>query len=99
VSLGWQSDSPRVLTTQGDTVLLPRDAQAVSVRLNRKVRHAGTGAIVGGVIGIGISYGSCHEPRTECGPTVAQFGLAAAGALIGAVIRTDQWVRVRWPAR
>ena len=96
LALGWQGGAPRVVTSHGDTLVVPRDATTISVRTTRKVGHPGTGAIIGGVIGIGVSYASCPEPKSECGPTVAQFGLAAVGALIGAAIRTDHWVRVRW---
>src|SRR5512138_1759638 len=48
-SLDWQRGSPKVITSRGDTLVVPREA-AVSVRLPGKVRHTGTGAVVGAIV-------------------------------------------------
>ena len=93
-SLDWQRGSPKVITARGDTLVVPREA-AVSVRLPGKVRHAGTGAVVGAVVGIVGSLGVCADNRCEEGNPYQLLG-AAGGALIGYAIRTDNWVRVKW---
>ena len=93
-SLDWQLGSPKVITSRGDTLVVPREA-AVSVRLPGKVRHAGTGAVVGAVVGIFGSLGVCSDNRCEEVNPYQLLG-AVGGALIGYAIKTDNWVRVKW---
>jgi hypothetical protein len=95
-ALGWQRRSPRVVTARGDTVVVPPGAM-LDVRLNRKAGHPVAGAIIGGIIGVGIEYANCPEPKTYCGeedPT--ELLVAGLGAIIGNLIKTDHWIRVRW---
>lgn len=93
-ALDWQRGSPKVITSRGDTLVVPREA-VMSVRLPGKVRHAGAGAVIGAVAGIVGSLGVCSENRCEEGNPYQLLG-AAGGALIGYAIRTEHWVRIRW---
>ena len=93
-ALDWQRGSPRVITARGDTVTVPHGAVA-SVRLPGSVRHAGAGAIIGAVIGIGASLPACSDKVCEGGSPYQLLG-AVGGALIGYAIKTDNWVRVTW---
>ena len=96
-SLGWQSNAARLVTSRGDTVLIPR-AATLAARLKNKTGHPVAGAIVGAVIGVGVEIANCRsENLSICGeenPTELLF--AGAGALIGALIKTEKWIRVRW---
>jgi hypothetical protein len=95
-SLGWQTTEPRVITPRGDTLVVP-DASRMSVKAKGKTGHPLAGAVVGWAIGVGISLATCDEPRTHCGEQDPTPLLSAGlGALIGATIRTDRWVRVMW---
>jgi len=95
-SLDWRLGRPRVVTTRGDTVVVPQGA-TLEVKLKDKANRAVAGAIIGFVAGAGLSYALCDPPKTHCGeedPT--QLLTAGLGALIGSAIKTDHWVRVRW---
>ena len=93
-SLDWQRGAPRVVTSRGDTLVVPHEA-VMSLQLPGKIRHAGAGAVIGAIAGIVASLGPCSETRCEDGNPDQLVG-AAAGALLGYAIRTDHWVRVRW---
>ena len=95
-SLGWQSGQPRVINTRGDTLTVSTGSR-VSVKAKGKVGHPLAGAVIGWGIGIGISRATCDGLRMHCGeqdptPLIS----ASLGALIGAVIKTDRWVRLYW---
>ena len=97
-ALDWHSRMPRVVTDVGDTLVVPPQAR-LSLRLPGKVRHAGMGAIIGGVVGGFATLVRCSD-QTVCeqgDPT--GFVAAGVGALIGALIRTDHWIRIQWDAK
>lgn len=97
-AMDWQRGRLRVIVASGDTVGVP-DGSALEVRLNEKAGHTTAGVIVGWALGVTISYATCPPPKKYCGeqdPTPALAG--GLGALIGARVKTDQWVRVRWDA-
>jgi len=96
-ALDWQRGRPRVITGR-DTIVMPEGA-ALEVRLREKYGHPTAGAIIGWALAAGVSYALCPPPRRYCGeedPTPL-LGMAL-GALIGAKIKTDRWVGVRWDA-
>jgi hypothetical protein len=98
-SLDWQRGVPKLLTTLGDTVVVPRGAWTM-VRLNRKAGHPVSGAIIGAIVGVGVEIANCPSRWELCGeenPTELLF--AGLGALIGAQIKTEHWIRVRWSTR
>lgn len=98
-ALGWQSRAPRVVTPRGDTIDVPASAM-LGVRLPRKAGHPVAGAILGAIVGVGVTYANCPEPKRYCGeenPTELLF--TGLGGLVGSLIRTDHWVRVRWDPR
>ena len=98
-ALDWQRGAPKLITAHGDTVVVPAGT-TLGVRLNRKAGHPVAGAIMGAIIGVIVEYANCPEPKEYCGeedPT--ELFAAGLGALIGNLIRTDHWVRVRWDAR
>ena len=97
LALDWQRGRPRVITGR-DTIVMPEGA-ALEVRLPEKYGHPTAGAIVGWALGAGLSYALCPPPKRYCGeedPTPL-LGLGL-GALIGAKVKTDRWVAVRWDA-
>jgi hypothetical protein len=98
VALDWPSGRLRVITSRGDTIVVP-PGSALEVRLKDKATHPIAGTIIGWAVGVAVSYAACAPPRTYCGeedPTPL-LGLGL-GALIGSRIKTDWWVRVQWDA-
>jgi hypothetical protein len=94
-ALGWQRGAPRVVTTRGDTVVVPEGAR-MEVRLKERTSHAGTGATIGWIVGLGAHYAACNYPSTKCRELDLRIPVGTGvGALIGWRFRTDQWVRVR----
>ncbi|HUQ84346.1 MAG TPA: hypothetical protein VM076_24550 [Gemmatimonadaceae bacterium] len=95
-SLGWQTMKPRVITPRGDTLVVP-DASRMSVKAKGKTGHPLAGALIGWAVGTGVMLAHCGQLMSYCGeqdPT--SLLTAGAGALIGATIRTDRWVRLKW---
>jgi hypothetical protein len=98
-SLGWQTTVPRVITPRGDTLLVPNGTR-VSVKAKGKAGHPVAGAIVGWAIGTGAMLANCGKLVSYCGeqdPTPVWS--AGLGALVGATIRTDRWVRLKWGSK
>ena len=95
-SIGWQLGAPRLITATGDTIPVPAGA-ALEVQLHKRTKHARTGSVIGGIVGMGITWARCPEPKKRCrqnDPTpVLTIGL---GALIGYVIKPNPWVSVPW---
>lgn len=97
-AMDWQRGRLRVITVAGDTVAVP-SGSALEVRLNEKAGHTTAGLIAGWALGVTISYATCPPPKKYCGEQDPTPALAAGlGALIGARVKTDQWVRVQWDA-
>src|SRR5262249_10681857 len=95
-SMDWQLGRPSVVTTRGDTVVVPHGA-TLEVKLKDKANHAVAGVVIGLVVGAVLEYALCDPPKTHCGeedPT--QLLTAGLGALVGSAIKKDHWVRVRW---
>ena len=94
-ALGWQRGSPRIITPRGDTVVVP-GAALVQVRLREKTNRAVVGAVVGFVVGMGVSYARCPSPRTSCaeGDPMTPLLVSSLGALVGSRFKADEWVRV-----
>ena len=92
-ALGWQVGEPRIVTSAGDTVVVP-PAAALEVRLKEKKTHATLGAVVGLSVGLGIKLTQCPPPG-PCGPDLTPALTAGVGALIGSRFSAVQWVRVR----
>lgn len=98
-AVGWERGRLRVIIAAGDTVVVP-SGSALEVRLNEKAGHTTAGVIAGWALGVAISYATCPPPKKYCGEQDPTPVLAAGlGALIGARVKTDQWVRVRWDVR
>ena len=91
-ALGWSSETPRMVTARGDTVVIPTGAQ-LEVRVNNPDRHTNFGAVVGYVAGIFAALSTCG-PESYCGEdNPAPLLGAIVGALVGHFI-TDDWVSV-----
>lgn len=90
---GPGGDVPQALLSRRLSVLPPREGSARS--------HTGTGLLVGGLIGAAATtlflVTFCGDPDTACGGDevgravlVIAVPCAAAGALIGSLIQTDE---------
>ena len=96
LALDWERGPLRVVTTRGDTVVVPRGS-ALEVRLKEKSNHAVIGAVVGWAVGVAVSYATCPPPKRYCGEEDPRPLLGAGlGALVGSRVKTDWWVGVRW---
>jgi hypothetical protein len=87
-----------VITARGDTVVVPADA-VLEVRLKNKTNHALLGAIAGYAVGFPVAYASCSNRRECSDQALTPHLIAAGGALIGSLFRTEHWVRVRWDTK
>ena len=95
-SLGWRTIAPRVITPRGDTLVVP-NASKMSVKAKGKIGHPLAGAVVGWAVGTGVMVAHCGKLMSYCGEQDPTPLLSAGlGALLGATIRTDRWVRLRW---
>ena len=98
-SLGWQTTEPRVITPRGDTLRVPAGAR-VAVKAKGKTGHPLAGALVGWAVGTGIMLAHCGQLVSYCGEQDPSSLIGASiGALIGATIRTDRWVRLKWDSK
>jgi hypothetical protein len=98
-SVDWQRGTPRLVTPRGDTVLVP-DSGRVEVRLKNETNQAVAGGVLGLVVGFVFVYVECPPPKTYCGEqNPGPYFFGGLGALIGAAIRTDHWVRVRYDTK
>jgi len=94
-----------VTRDDGSVVDVPRSAiQELEVARGRR-SHAKKGAVIGAAAGVGFvlavyaaESGCGSDPRCDIYPAVLGAVLAATGALvgagIGAMVRTDKWVKV-----
>jgi hypothetical protein len=95
-SFAWQRGAPRVITAAGDTIAVPAGA-ALEVQLDKRTKRARTGGVIGGIVGIGITWARCPEFKKRCRQNdltpVLTIGL---GALVGYAIKPNPWVSVPW---
>ena len=92
----WAGGRPRVITSSGDTVVVPQGS-TLDVRLREKASHPTFGAVVGYALGIATGLMTCRAPKQYCGEeNPLPLAAAGIGALIGARVKTDWWVSVRW---
>ncbi len=92
-ALDWQAGRPRIVTSAGDTVVVP-PAATLEVRLKEKKTHAVLGGVVGLAVGLGVKLVQC-PPTNYCPPDLTPALTAGVGALIGSRFSAVQWVRVR----
>lgn len=96
LALDWERGRPRVMTGSGDTVVVPKGS-LLEVRLKEKASHPVWGAVIGWALGVAVSYATCPPPKRYCGEEDPSPLLGAGlGALVGARVKTDWWVGVRW---
>ena len=92
-SIDWQRGKPRLVTSRGDTVVVP-DSARLEVRLKNKTNHAVAGGMLGLAVGFGVAFAACSsESCSE--QALTPYLVGALGALLGSAFKTDQWVRVR----
>ena len=94
-ALGWRGERPRIITSVGDTVIVPQVA-TLEVRLKDTKTHATLGGVIGVTIGLGIKVANC-PPTTKCGPDFTPALTAGVGAFIGSRFTQAEWARVRRP--
>jgi hypothetical protein len=92
-ALDWQVGRPRIITSAGDTLVVP-PAATLEVRLKEKKTHATLGGVIGLGVGLSIALANC-PPTNRCPPDVTPALTAGVGALIGSRFRAAEWVRVR----
>jgi hypothetical protein len=96
LALDWERGRLRVITERRDTVVVP-EGSVLEVRLRERASHATAGAIIGWALGVAISYAACPPPKKYCREEDPTPLLATGlGALIGARVKTDWWIRVGW---
>ena len=96
LALDWERGRLRVVTSRGDTVLVPKGSE-LQVRLREKASHPVFGAVVGWALGVAVSYATCPPPKRYCGEEDPSPLLGTGlGALVGSRVKTDWWVGVRW---
>lgn len=96
LALDWERAPLRVVTSRGDTVVVPRGS-ALEVRLKEKASHPAIGAVIGWALGVAVSYATCPSPKRYCGEEDPSPLLGTGlGALVGSRVKTDWWVGVRW---
>jgi hypothetical protein len=95
-ALGWQAAQPRIVTSAGDTVVVPQNAM-LEVRLKQKATHATLGGILGLTVGLSVKLVKC-PPSNVCPPDLTPALTAGVGALIGSRFSADEWAPVRQPA-
>lgn len=105
----WTLDSLYLEQTPGPQETIPL-SDLVRMEVSRSKGHAGTGALVGGGIGaaLGLAFGiaAANDDFVEAGGDdvllVTAFMAASGaglGALIGLLVRTEEWETVPLPAR
>ena len=94
-AVDWQRGTPKVITTRGDTMIVPLGAR-LQARLTGRTNTAVIGGAVGYFVGLLITYDHCGGIDAECtekDPTsILTFGV---GALIGSLFKSTAWVKVR----
>jgi hypothetical protein len=94
-AVDWQRGTPRVVTTQGDTIVVPEGAR-LQVQLKGRPNRAVTGGVIGFLAGFATTYARCPNLKARCRMTDPTALLAAgAGALIGSRFKVHDWVTVR----
>ena len=92
-ALDWRVGRPRVITSAGDTVVVPESA-TLEVRLKEKKTHATLGGVLGLSVGLGIQLARC-PPSNVCGPDLVPMLAGGIGVLVGSRFSAVDWVRVR----
>jgi hypothetical protein len=96
LALDWERGRLRVVTSRGDTVLVPRGSE-LQVRLKEKASHPLFGAVIGWALGVAVSYATCPPPKRYCGEEDPSPLLGVGlGGLVGSCVKTDWWVGVQW---
>jgi hypothetical protein len=95
-ALDWQVGRLRVITSAGDTVVVPQ-AATLEVRLKEKKTHATLGAVVGLGVALSIKLVQC-PPTNYCAPDLTPLLTAGVGALVGSRFTAVEWARVRRPS-
>ena len=94
-AVDWQRGTPRVVTTPGDTMVVPAGAR-LQARLTGRMNTAVVGAQVGSLVGVVATFYRCGGIDAACSEQDPTALLSfAAGALIGALFKTTTWFTVR----
>ena len=94
-AVDWQRGTPKVVTTRGDTIVVPEGAR-LQVQLKGRPNRAVTGGVIGFVAGLAVTYARCPNFKDRCrmnDPT--SFLAGGAGARIGSRFKVHDWVTVR----
>ena len=94
-AIDWQRGMPRVVTTRGDTMVVP-DGARLEARIRGRTNGAAFGAAVGYLVGVVVTFNRCGGIDAECSEKDPTSLLTlGAGALIGSLFKTTAWFTVR----
>jgi hypothetical protein len=93
-AVDWWRGTPRLVTSQGDTVVIPTGAR-IEAKVDHPDNHAKGGAVLGWLVAGVAMYARCGGEK-YCGeqdPTPL-IGIVLGG-IIGSLIKED-WVPIAW---
>jgi hypothetical protein len=97
-ALGWASGTPRIVTSRGDTVIVPAGAR-IEFKVDHPDSHAKAGGVVGWLLAIAAMQANCIKQDIKyCGE---QDPTPVLGAFIGGVIGSlmrEPWISIEWDA-
>ena len=94
-AIDWQRGTPKVVTTRGDTMIVP-DGARLEARIKGRTNGAAFGSVVGYLIGVVVTFNRCGGIDAECSEKdPASLLTLGAGALIGSLFKPTLWVTVR----
>ena len=94
-AVDWQRGTPKVVTTRGDTMIVPESAR-LQAHLTGRAAGAMFGGVVGYLVGVVITFNHCGGIDAECSEKDPTSLLTlGAGALIGSLFKPSAWVTIR----
>jgi hypothetical protein len=95
-ALGWMSGTPRLVTSRGDTIVIPNGAR-LEFKVDHPSNHAKAGAVLGYLISLIVMQINCNRQHIQyCGE---QDPTPLLGILVGGIIGsfiTKDWVPITW---
>ena len=95
-ALDWEKGTPRLVTSRGDTIVIPTGAH-IEFKVDHPNNHAKAGVVVGWLVAVIVMQTNCIQQHIEyCGEEDPTPALGAIlGGLIGSFFRED-WIPIAW---